>query len=284
MLQSRPMQTQTTIVTARLTPAGLIPAPYIAESLNDAARYEPTGVYTVTRTYHRTFVIEFDAHLDRLEQSARLIGIDHIADRLAIRAALRELIDLAGYPETRFRITVPAHAPDEVYFALEPLRPVPDYVRRAGVQVQIFPVRRPNPTAKSTTWMQQRAALQDQMAPETYEGLLTGDAGELLEGFGSNFYAIMDGTLFTAEEGILHGISRRIVLEIAPEILPVELKPVHKHDIPRLAEAFLTSSSRGVIPIVRIDSMPVGTGSPGPMTRRIAAAYDNWVENHLEPL
>lgn len=278
------MNEQAHILTAILTPEGLKPTPYTATSLHDAVRYEPAGVYTVTRTFHRTGALELDAHLARLEESAHMTGIPVHHSRAAIRAALRTLIERAGYPETRFRITIAAATPEQVYFALEPLTPVPESVKREGVAVQTFAARRANPAAKSTSWMASRAALQAQMRPGMYEGLLTDSDGAILEGFSSNFYAILEGRLRTAGAGILNGISRRIVLTVAPEIVPVEERPITLADIPALSEAFLTSSSRGVIPIVAIDDIPVGTGTPGPLTRRISAAYDAWAEEHIEPI
>ncbi len=272
------------ILTSILTPAGLEPTPYVATSLNEAERYEPEGVYTVARTFHRTGALGLAAHLDRLTESARLVGMPAIPDQAALRAALRTLVNEAGYPETRFRITIPHANPQHAYFALEPLQLVPEAYRTGGVSVQAFPTRRANPGAKSTAWMAERDGLKAQMQPGMYEGILTGEDGELLEGFGSNFYAVRDGALYTAGNGVLSGISRRIVLEVAPAILPVLLQPVRLGDIEHLQEAFMTSSSRGVIPIVTIDDRTVGEGMPGPLTRQIAAAYDRWTDEHIEPI
>ena len=76
-----------------MTPNGLQPVAYQADSLADAARFEPhDGVYTITNTYHVYQVLKLDAHLDRLENSARLAGIPLILDRARLRAALRKMI------------------------------------------------------------------------------------------------------------------------------------------------------------------------------------------------
>lgn len=273
-----------TITTALLTPEGLYPAPYQATSIQEAAKYEPPGVYTVARTYHRTYTLELDAHLDRLEESAHLLGVPLRLKRQAVRAALRELINQAGYPESRFRITVPRAQPDQAYFAIEPLNGVPPEVRAGGVRVRTVTLQRDNPRAKHTSWMALRAEIKEQVGDTIYEVLLSSPDGLLLEGMSSNFYAILDGQLRTASDGILHGISRRIVLEVAPDVLPVVEQPVAREDIPRLGEAFLSSSSRGVIPVVEIDGQPVGDGRPGPLTRAIEGLYDAWAEAHLEPL
>jgi branched-chain amino acid aminotransferase len=122
------------------------------------------------------------------------------------------------------------------------------------------------------------------MPEGAYEGLITGPKGEILEGLSSNFYAVLDGELRTAEEHVLHGISRRIVLEIAEHRLPVDLQPVTLADLPDASEAFMSSSSRGILPVIAVNDTIIGNGKPGPVTSELVQAYDAWVEDHLEPL
>jgi branched-chain amino acid aminotransferase len=278
------MKTNQPILTAILTPDGLQETPFTASSLAEAAVREPGGVYTVTRTYQRSSTLELDAHLNRLEESAHLLGIALDLDRDVLCSALRALLDRSGYAESRFRLTVPANSPNDLYIAIEPLNGVPAVIRTEGASVKTFSAQRSNPRAKNTDWMNLRAALQAQMSSGTYEGLLTSPDGEILEGLGSNFYGIMNGVLRTASSGILHGISRRIVLEVAPAILPVQETGVSLRDITSLAEAFLTSSSRGIVPIVKIDEVTIGTGKPGPLILALSTAYDQWAQEHLEPI
>ncbi len=132
--------------------------------------------------------------------------------------------------------------------------------------------------------MHDRRALTEAMPPGVYDTLLMDAAGHLLEGLGANFYAITGGQLYTAGEGVLYGISRQIVLAVAPDLLPVVTQALTRADLPRIDEAFISSSSRAVIPVVQIDGVTLGTGQPGPHTRAIRAAYLRWVDAHLEPL
>jgi branched-chain amino acid aminotransferase len=106
----------------------------------------------------------------------------------------------------------------------------------------------------------------------------------LLEGFSSNFYAIQDQKLYTADQDILWGIARRIALTVAADQVEIHLRPIHQNELPLLDEAFLTSSSRGVVPIIRVDQTPIGSGLPGPVTGKIRTLYNRWVENRLEPI
>lgn len=278
------MKTTQMITTAVLTPDGLQPTTYNALSLADAAHYEPEGVYTVTRTFDRTFCIKFEEHLDRLEESARLNDIEITLDRKRIRQALRQLLLEAGYDESRFRITVPANEPAHVYIAIEPLSPVPEAIRERGVSARTVNTQRTNPAAKSTSWMTVRTPLKNSLPSDIYEGLLVDSQGNILEGLSSNFYAVVGGELRTAKNGVLHGIARQIVLEVAPGIIPVKENPVNLYELAEVQEAFMTSASRGVIPIIQIDDHLIGSGHPGPITRQLSHLYNQWTESYKEPI
>ena len=270
------------IKTAILSAEGLRETDYRAASLADAVRYEPAGVYTVTRSYKGHYALLLDDHLTRLEESARLEGIPLTLDRAALRAALRDL--LPAQADSRFRITIPRDHPDQVVFAVEPLPAVPPEVLANGARVVTISARRENPVAKATGWMHQRKKAVETVPPGIYEMLLVGEGDVILEGAGSNFFAIIDGELRTADEGILKGIARKALLTSAESILPIRLQPVTLADLPKLAEAFLTSSSRGVVPIVEINGVSIGSGKPGELTCTLSDAYEAWTEAHLEPV
>jgi branched-chain amino acid aminotransferase len=271
---------------ATLTPDGLIDADYQADSLAEAAQHEPRdGVYTITNTHHRTQVVKLDAHLDRLEQSARLAHIPLALDRPRLRAALRQLIERAAWGDVRFRISVPAATPERLILSLEPFKPLDPALLERGARAITAPnAARHDPLIKSSDWMHERQRLQDAMPPGIYDTFLCDADDHILEGLASNFYAILDGELRTAGSGVLEGISRQIVLEVAPALLPVRLEAIRRADLARCQEAFLSSSSRGPVPLVEIDGQPVGTGQVGAMTRRLRAAYQDWVAAHLEEL
>jgi branched-chain amino acid aminotransferase len=265
-----------------LTAEGLIDAPYTAESLADAARHEPPdGVYTVANTFNTTQVLKLDSHLDRMEDSARRAGIDLRIDRPRLRAALRQMILDSGFGDVRYRIT--ARDSSQFILTIEPFKPLAAEVIAAGVRcVTAKDSARHNPAAKVTGWMHARQEIS--LPPGAYEALLLDAEGRILEGTGSNFWAIMDGELRTAGEDVLPGIAQQIVFEIAPPIIPVRREAVHVSDLPGIDEAFITSSSRGIVPVVAIDDHIVGDGAPGSTTLALRAAYVRWVEQHLEEL
>jgi branched-chain amino acid aminotransferase len=111
-----------------------------------------------------------------------------------------------------------------------------------------------------------------------YEYLLLDSAGRILEGTGTNFWAVRDGVVYTAGEGVLEGITREILLQLIGELgISLRLEAVDSGDIASLDEAALSGSSRALLPVVTIDGQTVGDGRPGPIMRRLLAAYNAFV-------
>ena len=100
----------------------------------------------------------------------------------------------------------------------------------------------------------------------------------ILEGITSNFFYVLNGVLCTAGRGVLIGVTRQTVLGLAKENhIEIGYKALPLNDIPLLEEAFLTSSSRGVVPIVRIDGQLIEDGTVGAMTMQLMQLYNQQV-------
>lgn len=254
-----------------------------AASLDEATRKTGHGTYSVFRLYSGQRVLRLDRHLDRMRRSAELLGVPFPHSNADLRAVLREAVAAAGFEMPRVRLTVPYDAPETVVVALEPFNLPPAEVYTRGVQVGLADSPRQHPHAKDSRYIELRSELRASQ-PDMYEVLLCDGEGGILEGTSSNFYAIIDGVLHTAGEGALEGIARSMLLDVAPEVLPVELTAPLVEQIPQMAEAMITSSSRGVVPVVEIGGQRIGTGRPGPLTAKLGRAYDDRVESELEPI
>jgi branched-chain amino acid aminotransferase len=268
-----------------LTPDGLQPVAYSADSLADAVQYEPhDGVYTLANTFDGGKVLKLDAHLDRLEDSAKRIDTPIHIDRPALRKALHQMIAQSGYRDVRFRITVPRETPERIILSIEPFEGHPREIYINGVKAITLPpkVTRPNPVAKTTGWMHDRDSVP--LPDGIFTGLLLDEAGNILEGTSSNFYAILNDELRTAGEGVLPGIAQQVIFEIAPRILPVKREAINVEDVSHLSEAFISGSSRGIVPIIEIDGITIGEGKPGETTKLLRSTYASWMYGHLENL
>ena len=166
-----------------------------------------------------------------------------------------------------------------------PLDVPPPAAYREGVAIITCTLERLLPQAKLTRFIARSRHIRQSLPPGVNEAVMVSADGFLLEGLTSNFFAICQDEIRTAEQAVLAGITRSLVLEAARRLgLPVRFQPVHLSELAALQEAFLTSSSRGVLPVSRIDSIQIGAGKPGPLTRRLMHIYDAIILEQLEPI
>ena len=118
--------------------------------------------------------------------------------------------------------------------------------------------------------------------PSQFECLLTDAADQILEGTTSNFFGVKDGVLATAGEGVLEGIARKIVLNLATSAcIPICFAPIKISDLGQYAETALSSASRGLVPIIQIGTLTIGDGQPGPVTLKLVELYFDYVRREI---
>ncbi len=256
-------------------------------TLYDLPRELELGVYTVLRTYDHYKFLHLSDHLRRLQQSMALLSWPYELDEAAVRRALHQVVVGYAHPDARVRIDVLAQAAtaldssSRVVLTLAPFTPQPAQVYAEGVRVGLAPrLQRPRPRAKTADFVQARRSYPLDVHG-LYEVLLLDDEEQLLEGSTSNFYTVRDGVVWTAGSGVLEGIARMVVLRlIAGEGIGLVLRGAKLADVPRLDETFLSSSSRGVVPVREIAGQAIA-GTPGPVTRRMMAAYERYVAQNI---
>jgi branched-chain amino acid aminotransferase len=241
-----------------------------SRDLATASAALPTGAYTTLRTYGGDGVPFLDDHIRRLEESSALQGRPALLDRARVRAGLAAALRATRHPESRIRVTF---APPELFASIEAFVPLPDRLYQDGASCVTVPLRRERPEAKDTLFLSPAQRAYRDLPAGVHEGLLVGEDGALLEGLSSNVFAVMDGVLRTEDARALHGTTRAFVLELARGLVPVSLEPVKKSDLGRVAEVFLTSVSREVLGVVRVDDVTIGRGTPGPLAKDLKTRY-----------
>ncbi len=245
------------------------------------------GVYEVIRVYDgRMFAPE--AHIDRMRRSLTAMRIDpdvtdglpSIANELIKRNGLT-----AGDATVYLQVTrgvaprkhpfPPSDTKPTVYATAKSFDP-PRTEWENGVGAILVPdIRWSRCDVKTTSLVPNVMAAQKARAAGVFEGLFVRD-GVVLEGSHTNFCAVLDGTLQTAPRSnyILAGITRETVLGLcADESIPVREFPVFQSDLPHASEMMLLGTTTEVMPVIEIDGRPVGDGRPGPVTRRLQAAF-----------
>ncbi len=264
-----------------------IPLPDSVIGLNQASGILPEGAYTTFRTYQRNWVPKLDEHFRRLQETAfltlsRPVTIDETGLRKALALALQQ------YPkdEARVRLTMDLsqHIGD-VYISLEPLKTPPPEAYLYGIRTLTRKMQRSNPKAKLTAFLH-TAQKTVQASEQKVEEILMVDAkGRILEGLSSNFFAIQKGEIWTAEEGVLSGITRMMVFEAARNLgVSIHLEPPPLRTIAQVDEAFITSASRAILPVVQVDQTIIGDGRPGKVTKALMEAFQAVLKDSLEQL
>lgn len=278
-------QFDTGVLTFHMTEDSLSCIDFPGQSLDEVSRHLPNGTYTTLRTFGKHRFLRLDAHLDRLEDSAHLLGKTIRLDRGRLGQALADVLARADFMESRLRITVPLDTgnPPDVYIAIEPFRGIDPGLYKTGVCTVTMLIARTSPRAKTTGFIVPSRTLKAGLPSDIYEVLMVTASGEILEGFTSNFFAVIGSRLLTAGEGVLEGITRSIVLELARELFTVELRAPLLTEIRQFDEAFITSSSRAILPVVAINEQVIGRGKPGSLTQLLRQRYSMYVMQEAKP-
>ncbi len=247
----------------------------------------PAGLYTTFRTYDkRRKVPGLSGHLDRLYVPAEREGISIVRSRMGLRVMLAELLKILAPDEARVRLILDTTSPERgtLYVLAQPIVALPEEVYRNGVRVALSSLHREKPNLKQTAFIFQSSDERKGIREGVFEILLT-RRNRILEGMTSNFFYVRNGTLYTAKYGVLTGITRGIVIQLAKEMgLRVIYRSLHVEEISQISEAFITSSSRGVVPVVQIGDQRVGEGRVGDVTRQLSAGYEARIVDLSEPI
>jgi branched-chain amino acid aminotransferase len=270
----------------KLSPSAIQQLPFDGPDFDSITMELPSGLYTTFRTYaDRTKVIGLRAHLDRLYLPAQALGTGVILNRGLLRQTLANLLKSLAPHEARVRLILDmSKRPGEIYVLLQDLQRLPAQVYQEGVHVDMSRGSRKKPLLKQTTFIKESSAERKRLGREIFEILLAHNA-LILEGMTSNFFYLRGGELGTAGRGILSGVTRQTVIMIARQAgIRVRYKALSLNEIPEIDEAFITSSSRGVVPVVQIIDQPVRDGKVGETTKQLMNLYEQKISDIAEPI
>jgi len=260
------------------------------------------GLFETMRAYSGD-IFRLDRHLSRLYRSAEALGLMRgvIASeaKQSLEAACRETLRANKLKEARLRLTVSAGEGDiipgpascsapTVLVTARSFTPLSAQEYERGFKAALSSLRRdsqsPLSRLKSTSYLGNVIARMEARAAGCDEGVVLNEKGCLAEGSTSNIFLVSQRVLLTPslESGILPGITREAVLEIARSlnIAAVE-REVELAELTQAEEAFVTSSLLEIMPLTWFDGRAIGSGKPGELTRKLMAAYRKLVDESL---
>ncbi len=271
-----------------------LPADEAAVSVWDGGYLYGDGVYTTLRTYggraldlaaHHRRLVEHGAALAltvpaSLDDLAAIVA--ELARRNGLTAAdgrLRITVSRGGDPQCPLPLSGLDTVPSTLLVTLVPVAPEIAVWQEEGIAAVCLPetfARGNRPELKSLNCLTNVLALRQAARQGCPDAVLTGPDGRLLEGAVSNLFLVRDGVVATpaAAGGFLAGRTRERVLALLTELeISVRTDVLGRADLDAADEAFLASSVREILPLVRVDGRDVGAGVPGPVTRTVQRSY-----------
>jgi branched-chain amino acid aminotransferase len=250
------------------------------------------GVYETLRTYNRVPFL-FDRHMRRLRASAGYLRLDvpfsddalaaWIADTVAAAGDIGEayirVLLTRGIGELTYDVT--ATPVPSLVIIVKPLDEPPPRLIQHGIRIALVPILRNhpgsvNPIIKSNNLLNNALAMQEANRRGAEEALMCNYRGELAECSQANFFIVRGNTAITptTDAGLLEGLTRSFLFEVGEEVgVDVRSETLYPKDLDTAEESFITSTTRELTAVTRIDDRVVGSGKPGPITLRLLEGY-----------
>jgi branched-chain amino acid aminotransferase len=227
-------------------------------------------------------------HLERFERSARLLELTPPFGREKLEALIRELIELNDLREAGLQMLLTGgYSPDaftpgppNLIIAPIAVTPPPAHLYQQGGKVILHKNLRELPEAKTTDYLI-AVKLAKRMRAEGATEVIYHDGETVYEGGRSSLLIVQQGTLVTAQAGVLPGITRKHLLEVARSILPIQERPITLSELYSADEVLLTGATRQVMPITQIEDKMVADGKVGPYSQQLMKAFQEHLEAYL---
>jgi len=249
------------------------------------------GIFEGIRLY-RNCVFRLDAHLERLEYSARALLLDLPMSREEFSEVVCESCRVNGLEDGYIRLIVTRGVGDlglstrscrksTVIVIADAIELYPPEIYEQGLAIITVATRRNSPAAldpgiKSLNYLNNVLAKIEAAQQGALEAIMLNDQGYVAECSGDNLFVVSKGRVMTPDPtaGALRGITRQVMFELAGELgMPLEERNLTRYDVWNAEECFLTGTAAEVVPVVKVDGREIGDQQPGPVTKRFLEAY-----------
>lgn len=224
----------------------------------------------------------YDDYLDRFYRSAELMKLECPLSRELLKEKIAFLLEKNRFGRSGIKLLLTGGFSEDLYSPSSsnfmiinmPMKHNPCEFGE-GVKLLTLDYYRWKPEVKTTYYLPSLIMFPGMKEKGAIE-VLYHHNGLISETTRANFFLVKDGILITAGDGVLKGITRMHVLTVAKGFLPAEERPVRLDEVWDCDEAFITGTSKHVMPVVEIDGRMIGDGKPGKITRQITKAFEKF--------
>jgi branched-subunit amino acid aminotransferase/4-amino-4-deoxychorismate lyase len=265
-----------------------VPAESASLKVSDIGILRGYGIFDffLARDGHPLFLEDY---LDRFYHSADLAFLPLPSTKEQLKAQIYELLAVNEVSDAGVKLVLTGGYSADGYLPgdpnllilLSPLPPNAWEVSINGIKLMSHNFQRDLPEVKTTNYTT-GIRLQGAMVSVEAQDILYIDGESVRESPRSNFFIVKeDGTVVTQSEKVLIGITRKQVLAIAQELGKVEVRDLQASELATAKEAFLTSSTKGVMAVTKIDDLVIGDGKPGPVGQALQQGFLRMVSTYL---
>lgn len=258
--------------------------------LTDRGFVRSDATYDVAHVWKGRF-FRLDDHIERFQASMRGLRMSLPYSSAEIAEILVECVRRSGLRDAYVQMTCTRGVPprgtrdprlckNRFYAFAQPFVWIAnDEQRRDGLKmvvssVQRIPPESIDPRLKNFHWLDLTMGIFEAYDKDAIVAVLTDGQGHVTEGAGFNVFAVKGNVITTPDRGVFEGMTRRSVIELAPEVgVNCELRPLAIEELRDADEIFITSSAGGIMPVTVLDGRIYGNGKPGPVTSRIHDLY-----------
>jgi len=259
----------------------------IAYSVNDVGLLRGYGVFDFFRVQGATPVFVGE-HLDRFEHSAAGLDLEIPLSREEIKRVVGQLVELNQLEHGSIKIiltggdSVDGFTPGKPNMTIlnKPISYPSNLAYSEGAALMLHEYQREFPDVKSTNYLT-ALKLQKSWAADGFIDVLYHSEDRVWEVSRSSIYFFKGNKLVTNKEGVLKGITSSKVLEACQDLFEIEIRPIGMEELLNAEEVFITSSTKLVMPIVRLGKHIIGDGKPGQKTAKVREAYAKLVKDYV---
>ncbi len=265
-----------------------LPKEEIKFSVDDVGLLRGYSVFEYFKAY-KGIPVFMKEHLNRFENSAALLGLKIPFTRLKIEEAILRMLKQNNYPISGIKILLTGGNSPNGFSAGKPNMAIlnletEDSAKECytqGVSVMSHNFNREFPLAKTTNYAT-AVKLESEWKQKGHLDVLYHDGQWVSEVARSNVFVVLGDKLITNQEGVLPGITRSKVLELAPVLgFDLEIRPFSLEEVLAADELLMTSTNKRVMPIVKVDDQLISNGTVGAKSRQLMEAFDQLIWNEL---
>ena len=258
-------------------------------NLDDLGMLRGYGAFEVLKTVNGKIFL-FNEHFNRLVKSSEYLGIKPPLKKSEIEEVIKKLIFKNKIKQAAIRIVLTGgRSADFIsfnsnlptfYILVSEYEPLRGRLYEKGVRVISLDFARQNHLFKTTNYLNAVKIVHERQKKEKFFEILYTNNGNVLECSTSNFFMFFGDKLITPQDGILHGVTKNLIVELTKNACTVLEKPIKLENLNPASECFITATNKDILPVVKIDDKIIGNGKPGENTKKLMKILREFMEKY----